>query len=177
MKERTSRKRTTTRTRGSKATIKSRVDQWITKRNTGNSWGMGGMRWKWSSQRGNWDGHTRSCLLPSTPAPSYLPVFSLISSPSSLVETLTLEYYSLAAFYGGIGPWWRRDRDPEFSTVALQGPMRTGERAWGICILNALHWPALDRKWFGGMQCTQRPLRSLSPSFVTRRIRTDRFIC
>lgn len=43
MKGKTSRKGTTARTRGSKATIKSRVvDQWIAKRITGNSWGMGG---------------------------------------------------------------------------------------------------------------------------------------
>lgn len=113
MKDKASRKRTTTRTRGSKATIKSSVDQWITKSNR--EWGDV----MWSPKRGNW-AVTRDLVYSHPVTTSLLPQLS----PSSLVYTLTLGCYSLAASYGRIGPWWRKDWVPEFSTSALQGPIR-----------------------------------------------------
>jgi hypothetical protein len=73
MKGKTSRKGTTTRTRGSKATIKSGVDQWITKRNTGNSWGMGGCDGG-GAPKGETGMVTRDLVY--SHSPSYLPVFS-----------------------------------------------------------------------------------------------------
>lgn len=78
MKGKTSRKGTTTRTRGSKATIKSRVDQWITKRNTGNSWGMGGFAMEVELPKGKL-GWSHAIL--------FTPIHPVTSQPSPLISS------------------------------------------------------------------------------------------
>lgn len=83
MNGKTSRKGTTTRTRGSKATIKSRVvDQWIAKRLLAivGEWGDA---MEVELPKGKL-GRSHADLVYSHP-PSYSVVFSLISGPSSLV--------------------------------------------------------------------------------------------